>query len=129
MIKRLRFAAALPEPLSHYTDAVEFGDTLWISGMLGTDAEGDLVGTTVEEQADKALANIAYVLGEVGLDFFHVVKVTVYLTDIGDRTTINPIRQKYFGEYRPASTLVEVSKLALPDAKVEIEAVAYRPHG
>jgi enamine deaminase RidA (YjgF/YER057c/UK114 family) len=48
----------------------------------------------------------------------------VFLTDIADRSRINPIRQSYFGDHRPASTLVEVSKLVLPELKVEIEAEA-----
>ena len=53
-----------------------------------------------------------------------VVKVTVFLTDVNDRRKINPARVRYFGENRPASTLVEVSALVLPSLKVEIEAVA-----
>jgi 2-iminobutanoate/2-iminopropanoate deaminase len=53
--------------------------------------------------------------------------VTVYLTDVADRQKINPIRQRYFGSHRPASTLVEVSALVLPQLKVEIEAQAVLP--
>jgi 2-iminobutanoate/2-iminopropanoate deaminase len=53
--------------------------------------------------------------------------VTVYLTDVDDRPKINPVRQEVFGDARPASTLVEVSRLAVPGAKVEIEAVALIP--
>jgi enamine deaminase RidA (YjgF/YER057c/UK114 family) len=56
-----------------------------------------------------------------------VVKVTVYLVDIDDRTRINPVRQEVFGDVRPASTLVEVSALAIPGAKLEVEAVALVP--
>ncbi|HEX9646427.1 MAG TPA: Rid family hydrolase, partial [Alphaproteobacteria bacterium] len=54
----------------------------------------------------------------------HVVKVTVFLTDVADRARINPLRQHYFGDHRPASTLVEISRLVLPELKVEIEAEA-----
>ncbi len=53
-----------------------------------------------------------------------VVKVTVYLLDIDDRPLINPVRQAFFGSARPASTLVEVSRLAVPGARLEVEAVA-----
>ena len=53
-----------------------------------------------------------------------VVKVQVFLTDINDRARINPVREAYFGEHRPASTLFEVSALVRPDFKVEIEAEA-----
>ena len=57
----------------------------------------------------------------------HIVKVTVYLTDIADRARINPVRIAYFGEHLPASTLVEVSALVSPEMKVEIEAQALLP--
>jgi len=53
------------------------------------------------------------------------VKVTIFMTDISERPLINPLRIEYFGENRPASTLVEVSALVAPRLKVEIEAVAY----
>ena len=53
-----------------------------------------------------------------------VVKVTVFLTDVDDRPLINPVRQAFFGDARPASTLVEISRLAVPGAKIEVEAVA-----
>ena len=56
-----------------------------------------------------------------------VVKVSVYLLDVDDRPLINPLRQAFFGSARPASTLVEVSGLAVPGAKVEIDAVAAVP--
>jgi 2-iminobutanoate/2-iminopropanoate deaminase len=56
-----------------------------------------------------------------------VVKVTVFLTNIDDRPLINPVRQLTFGETRPASTLVEVPRLAVPGAKIEIECVALIP--
>ena len=62
--------------------------------------------------------------GKPGATFADVLKVTVYLTDISDRPLINPVRQEFFGSTRPASTLVQVSALAIPGAKVEIEAVA-----
>jgi 2-iminobutanoate/2-iminopropanoate deaminase len=54
-----------------------------------------------------------------------VVKVTVYLLDVDDRPLINPVRQEFFGSARPASTLVEVSRLVVPGARLEIEAVAH----
>ena len=62
-----------------------------------------------------------------GCAFDDVVKVTVYLTDVDDRTRINPVRQEVFGDTRPASTLFEVSRLAVPGAKIEVECVAALP--
>jgi 2-iminobutanoate/2-iminopropanoate deaminase len=115
----------LAEPISHYTDAVRAGELLFVSGCVPVDGNGNLVGgDDVVAQARQALANVGAVLAAAGATFADVVKVTVYLTDVDDRARINPVRQEVFGEARPASTLVEVSRLAVPGAKVEIEAVA-----
>ena len=73
--------------------------------------------------------NIGRVLGAAGAAFKDVVKVTVYLLDVDDRARINPVRQEVFGDARPASTLVEVSRLAVPGALLEIDAVALAPEG
>ena len=125
-IQRIRLPEQLPTPISHYTDGVRAGDTLWVSGMLATDAAGNLVGEgDVVAQAEQVFKNIEAVLDAAGATFADVVKVVVYVRNMDDRPAINPIRQKYFGESRPASTLVEVSRLALPGALVEIDAVAY----
>jgi enamine deaminase RidA (YjgF/YER057c/UK114 family) len=69
-------------------------------------------------------SNLGEVLAATGTSFANVVKVTVFLTDVDDRARINPVRQEAFGEARPASTLVEISRLAVPGAKIEVEAVA-----
>jgi 2-iminobutanoate/2-iminopropanoate deaminase len=115
----------LAEPISHYTDAVRAGDLLFVSGFVPVDGEGHLVGgDDVVAQTRQVLANLAAVLAAAGATFADVVKVTVYLTDIEDRARINPVRQEIFGDTRPASTLVEVSALSTPGAKVEIDAVA-----
>jgi reactive intermediate/imine deaminase len=118
----------LAEPISHYTDAVRAGDLLFVSGFVPVDGEGRLVGgDDVVAQARQVLANLGAVLATAEATFADVVKVTIYLTDIADRARINPVRQEVFGEARPASTLVEVSALAVPGAKLEIEAVALIP--
>jgi len=118
----------LADPISHYTDAVVAGELLFISGLVGVDGEGALVGgDDVAAQARQVFENMRAVLDEAGCRFEDVVKVTVYLTDVDDRPKINPVRQEVFGHARPASTLVEVSRLAIPGAKVEIEAIALIP--
>src|SRR5256714_10267989 len=118
----------LAEPISHYTDAVRAGDLLFVSGFVPVDGEGHLVGgDDVVAQTRQVFANLAAVLAAAGATFADVVKVTVYLTDVEDRARINPVRQEIFGDTRPASTLVEVSALATPGAKVEIDAVALLP--
>jgi reactive intermediate/imine deaminase len=118
-------APELGEPLSHYTDAVRAGDLVFVSGVVPVDREGNLVGgDDVAAQARQVFANMGAVLAAAGCSFQDVVKVTVFLTDVGDRAAINPTRQEVFGSARPASTLVEISQLAIPGAKIEIEAVA-----
>ena len=114
-----------PEPISHYTDAVRAGDLLFVSGCVPVDGEGRLVGgDDVVAQARQTFRNVDAVLAAGGSSFADVVKVTIYLTDVDDRPKINPVRKEFFGETRPASTLVEVSRLAIPGAKIEVEAVA-----
>ena len=112
-----------PEPVSHYCHATRAGDRIWVSGTVGIAADGSIPEDAVD-QFRLALANLDTVLRAAGGAPEDVTKVTVFLTDIADRARINPLRQTYFGEHRPASTLVEVSALALPALKVEIEAEA-----
>jgi 2-iminobutanoate/2-iminopropanoate deaminase len=120
--------AGLPAPLSHYTDAVRFGNMLFVSGLTAHDASGKIVGgVDAAAQTRQILLNLKLVLDAAGATMADVLKVTVFLTDINDRAAINPVRQEFFGSARPASTLIEVSRLALPEMKVEIEAVVGLP--
>jgi len=119
---------SLAEPMSHFTDAVRAGGFLHVSGVIAVDGEGNLVGgDDVVAQTRQVLENMRAILEAGGCGFEDVVKVTIFLTDVDDRPLINPLRQEAFGSVRPASTLVEVSRLVLPEAKVEIECVALVP--
>ena len=111
------------EPVSHYCHVTKAGNMVWVSGTVGMAADGTIPADVIE-QFEIAIASLDAALKAVGAGAEHVVKVTVYLTDIADRSKINPIRQRYFGPHRPASTLVAVSALVLPALKVEIEAQA-----
>jgi 2-iminobutanoate/2-iminopropanoate deaminase len=118
----------LAEPMSHYTDAVKSGGLLFISGIVPIDAEGNLVGEgDVVEQTRQVFRNMDLVLRAAGCEPGDVVKVTVFLHDANDRAKINPVRQEFFGAARPASTLVEIARLVVPGALLEIEAVAAIP--
>ena len=123
--KREEFrVAGINEPVSHYTDAVRWGDLLFVSGIAPLDAEGRLVGgDDAIKQTRQIFENMKRILAAAGAGFADVLRVTVYLTDIADRARINPVRQEYFGTTRPASTLIEVSAFVVPGMKVEIEAV------
>ena len=113
-------------PISHYAHAVRAeGPLLFVSGVVPVDEQGSLVGgEDVVEQARAVFRNLGAVLAAAGAGFADVVKVTVFLTDVDDRPLINPVRQEAFGSARPASTLVEISRLAVPGAKIEVEAIA-----
>lgn len=114
----------LAEPISHYTDAVRYGDLLFVSGVAPTDEKSRLVGEgNVVTQARQVFQNMKKILEAAGTGFDRVLKVTVYLTDVADRTKINPVRQEFFGASKPASTLIGVNELAIPGMKVEVEAV------
>ena len=118
----------LAKPISHFTDAVRGGGFLYVSGIVPVDGEGRLVGgDDVVAQTRQVFENMRAILVAGGCRFEDVVKVTVFLTDVDDRPLINPVRQEVFGGTRPASTLVEVSALVVPGAKVEIECVALVP--
>ena len=115
----------LAEPISHYTDAVRAGNLLFISGLVPVDGEGKLVGEgDIAEQTRQIFRNMQLVLEAAGCGFDDIVKVVLYLLNVDDRPAINPVRKEFFGEARPASTLVEVSALAMPGAMLEIETVA-----
>jgi reactive intermediate/imine deaminase len=114
----------LSEPLSHYTDAVRFGDLLFISGIAPLDKSGALVGgDDAVAQTRQICLNLQLILQAADATFADILKVTVFLTDVSDRTKINPVRQEFFGSARPASTLIGVRELAVPGMRVEIEAV------
>jgi enamine deaminase RidA (YjgF/YER057c/UK114 family) len=114
--------------LSHAADAVRAEGLVFVAGILPVDADGLLVGgDDVVEQARFVLDELGTILRTAGCGAADVVKVCVYLTDVDDRRLINPLRRAFFGATRPASTLVEVSGLAVPGAKVEIDAVAVAP--
>jgi reactive intermediate/imine deaminase len=117
----------LSEPLSHYTDAVRWGDMLFVSGIAPLDQEGRLAGEDAVTQTRQIFKNMKLILDAAGAKFSDVLRVTVYLTDVNDRKAINPVRKEYFGDAKPASTLIEVSALAVPGTKVEIEAIFGMP--
>lgn len=123
--QREEFAVpGLAPAISHYTDAVRFGDLLFVSGIIAVDKDLKLVGgDDVVAQTRCIFENMKQVLATAGATFADVLKVTVFLLDVNDRVKINQVRQEYFGSTRPASTLIGVRELALPGVKIEIEAV------
>ena len=122
MIKRVTIPNIL-QPVSHYCHVVETMGLIWISGLVGMNFDGTIPEST-QDQFDIAMNDLNTCLVAAGGSSKNVVKVRVFLTDISDRIIINPKRIEYFGEHKPASTLLEISALVDPRMKVEIEAEA-----
>jgi 2-iminobutanoate/2-iminopropanoate deaminase len=115
----------LPPPAGPYAHATLVGDLIFVSGLLALDTSGQLVGRgDAAAQAEHIFATLGTILGAVGSGFGDVAKVTIYLTDLGDRLVLNDVRRRVFGGYRPASTLVQVAGLIGDGTLVEIDAVA-----
>ena len=112
------------QPVSHYCHVVRAANHIWLSGAVGANPDGSVPDDTVE-QFRLAIGNLDAALRAAGGEPRHIVKVVVYLTDVNDRPRINPVRQEYFGEHRPASTLIGVAALVMPSLKVEIDAEAF----
>ena len=100
---------------------------IYTAGQLAVDAEGHIVGgEDAARQTEHIYAVLAGILREAGASLDDVVKTTAYLTDIRDYPRVNEVRNRVFAGREPASTIIEVSKLVHPAAKVEIEAIALR---
>jgi enamine deaminase RidA (YjgF/YER057c/UK114 family) len=109
--------------IAHSAGVVAAGRFLFTSGLTSRDDAGDIVGVgDMAAQIDQVFANLADVLAQVGADFSKVVKFTIYVTDMdGYRDALAGRREFMTGA--PASTLIEVSRLASPDLLVEAEAI------
>jgi reactive intermediate/imine deaminase len=113
-----------------YTHVVEVtrGKTVYISGQVSLDKSGNVVGKgDFAAQTTQVFENLKAALAAVGATFDNVVKVTMFVTDMSNIATLRTIRLKYYGKNAPASTLVQIGKLAHEDFMIEIEAIAVVP--
>jgi 2-iminobutanoate/2-iminopropanoate deaminase len=107
--------------------AIRVGEQIFVSGMLPWDRERRVVGVgDVRAQTRQTLKNIEATLAAAGATLRDIVKITFYLTDVRDKEPVWEVRREMFGDHRPASTLVEVRQLVDPQAKLEVEAIAFR---
>ncbi len=123
----LRQVATQPDPYAPFriSQAIEAGGFVFVSGQAALDLQGRLVGgDDFEAQAEQAFAMLATVLDAAGSSLARVVKVTIYVTDMTNFPTIVRLREKHFSRPYPADTIVQVGQLALPELKIEIDAVA-----
>lgn len=115
------------EPVGPYAQVVraDGGTLVFVSGCVAFDAEGNVVGEgDIEAQTRQCMENMAACLRAAGATFADVVKITNFVLDAGDYRKVAPIREEYLRAPYPASTLIEVKGLLLPQLLVEIEAVA-----
>lgn len=119
----------LPAPVSGgaYSSGVEApsGRTVYVSGQVAFDAEGKVIGEgDIKAQTETVLEHVKTVVEEAGGGMEDIVKVTVFITNMGLYDQIHEVRRRYFEEPFPASSMVEVSALIDPRLLIEIEAVA-----
>lgn len=115
-----------PKAIGPYSQAVVTDNVVYTAGQVALDpTSGELVGTSVAEQTEQVLKNIAAVLAASGSSLGQVVKTTVYLADMADFAAMNEVYARHFGGHRPARSTVQAAGLP-KGARVEIDAIAVR---
>lgn len=111
------------------SQAIALGDLVFVSGQSGIDENGTTVAADFDTQARQAFTNVDRVLRQAGSGLEHVVKVTIFVTDMSVIDQVVALRKEFFTKPYPADTIAEVASLASGDWKIEIEAIAAVPSG
>ena len=114
-----------PSAIGPYSQAIRIGEFLYTSGQIALNPENmEMMNGAIEEETEWVLKNLEAILKADDMSLAHVIKTTVYLTDLGEFARVNQVYEKFFGETKPARACVQVA--ALPKgAKVEIDAIAH----
>ena len=116
----------LPNPIGPFSYGILDDKTIYVSGAVGVDSDWKVVGNNVTAQTERAFEIIGKVLKTAGYSFDDVVKMNVYLLNAEDYRPMNEVRKRLFAQPYPASTVVVVKELVLPEALVEIEVIVRR---
>lgn len=123
MTKEIISTENAPQAIGPYSQAVKTGNLIFISGQIPlVPKTGDVVEGSIEDQANQVLENIKSICEAAGHGLEDIVKITIFLTDLGNFAVVNEVMKKYFSEPYPARATIEVSGLPL-GVNVEIEAI------
>lgn len=129
MTNEVLHTSDLNEPLGIFSQAVQVpanGHFIFVSGLTSRASDKSIVGVgDVKAQTRQILENMTKILGEGGATLADIVKVTVFIRDMNDFDAIHEVRREFFGNSRPASSMVEVSRLVDEELLIEIEAIAH----
>tara|TARA_B100001175_G_C19204038_1_gene492776 strand:- start:179 stop:553 length:375 start_codon:yes stop_codon:yes gene_type:complete len=122
-MKKIIYSNDAPEAIGPYSQAVLSNNTLYCSGQIALDKNGNLRNKNIEEETNQIIKNIEAVLKKAEMNFSNVVKTTIFLKNMNDFNIVNNIYQKLFEKDPPARETVEVSKLP-KDVNIEISVIA-----
>jgi 2-iminobutanoate/2-iminopropanoate deaminase len=125
MSKQIIHASDAPAALGPYSHGVKFGNTLYTSGQIALDVQGNLVNGSIQEETHQVMKNLKAILVAAGMDFSDVVKCTIFVKDLGNFVAINEVYGQYFKTNPPARETVEVARLP-KDVQIEISCIAVK---
>ena len=126
MAKTVVYSADAPEPIGPYSQAIQAGNMLFISGQIAIQkSSGNILNSDIQVETKQVMENISHILKAAGMNFSNVVKSSIFLKDMNNFPKVNEIYGQYFQQQPPARETVEVSRLP-KDVNVEISCIAIK---
>jgi 2-iminobutanoate/2-iminopropanoate deaminase len=126
MAKTVVYSSDAPEPIGPYSQAIQAGNMLFISGQIAIQkSTGNILNSEIQAETKQVMENIHHVLKAAGMDFSNVVKSSIFLKDMDNFPKVNEVYGQYFQQQPPARETVEVSRLP-KDVNVEISCIAVK---